>query len=155
MHEDRQGVHGHRDGSRLVAVLLLEGLQLDVLHLAAHRAEVGGAFGQRGWRGGGAGSLNLDVYVRIFLLVGLGPQGHQVRQGIGTDAGEVARHTGGLGVGRDRRIDSGYRVGGCNASGGKGKGRHQTLQFHALLLAGILGCWMERAQVSAGRMNTI
>ncbi|MNT46947.1 hypothetical protein D3C72_1836230 [compost metagenome] len=155
MHEYGQGVDGNRDGGWLVAVLLFERLQLDVLHLAAHRAEVGGAFGQRGWRGGGAGSLDLDVYVRIFLLVGLGPQSHQVGEGVRTDAGEVARNTSGLGVGRDRRIDSGYRVGGCNASGGKGEGRHQTLQFHALLLAGILGCWMERAQVSAGRMNTI
>ena len=30
-------------------------------------------------------------------------------------------------------------IAGSDASGGKGQGRHQTLQFHALLLAG-RGC---------------
>ncbi|MNE48774.1 hypothetical protein D3C80_1432590 [compost metagenome] len=135
VHEHGQGIHGNRNSSWLVAILLFEGSQFGVLHLAAHRAQVGGAFGQRRWRGGGASSLDLDIYVRVFLLVGLGPQGHQVCQGIGTNAGQIARYASGLGIARDSRVDSGNRVGGRNASGDKGHCRHQTLQFHALLLA--------------------
>ncbi|MNF84506.1 hypothetical protein D3C84_668740 [compost metagenome] len=135
MHEDRQGVDGHRNGGRLVAVLLFEGLQLDVLHLAAHRAQVGGAFGQSRRRGGRTGGLDLDVHVRVLALVRLGPQGHQVGQGVGTYAGEVAGNTSGFLVGRDGRVDSGNRAGGSDTGGDEGQGRHQTLQFHALLLS--------------------
>ncbi|MCY1441119.1 hypothetical protein D9M71_574220 [compost metagenome] len=134
MHEDRQGVHSHRNGGRLVAVLLLEGLQLDVLHLAAHRAEVGGTFGQRRRRGGGTGGLDLDVHVRVEALVLFGPHGHQVGQGIGADAGKVARYTAGLLVIRKGRIDCGNRTGGAHACGDESQCRHQTLEFHALLL---------------------
>ncbi len=136
VHEHGQGIHSHRDSGWLVAVLLLEGRQFGVLHFAAHRAQVRGAFSQRRRCSGGAGSLNLNVDVRVFLFVGLSPQGHQVSQGVGTNAGQVARDTGGLGVSRNCRVNtSGHRVGGRNASSDKSHCRHQTLQFHALLLA--------------------
>ena len=154
VHEDRQGINSNRDCGWLVAILLLERLQLDVLHLAAHRAQVSGAFSQCRRCGGGTGSLNLNVHVRVFFFVGFSPQGHQVGQGIGTDAGEVARHACGFDVSRNSRVNSGNRISGGNASGGKRQGRHQTLQFHALLLAGI-GVEMNRAPVSAGHMTTL
>ena len=136
VHEHGQGIHGYRDSGRLVAVLLLEGSQFVVFHFAAHRAQVSGAFSNRRRRGRRTGSLNLDVYVRVFFFVRLSPQGHQVRQGVGTNAGQVARHTSGLHVGLNSRVNtSGNRIGSCNACGDKSQGRHHTLQFHALLLA--------------------
>ncbi|MCY1243715.1 hypothetical protein D9M72_567420 [compost metagenome] len=135
MYEYGQGIHGNRNSGWLVTVFGFEGLQLVVLHLATHRAQVSGAFGQRRWRGRRTGGLNLDVYVRVFFFVVLSPEGHEVGQGIGADAGQVARHTSGLGVARDSRVNSGNRVGSRNASSDKSHCRHQTLQFHALLLA--------------------
>src|SRR5690606_13317424 len=51
VHEHGERVDGHGDGQRLVAELLLEGLDFLVLHVAAHRTEVGGAFGQCRRRG--------------------------------------------------------------------------------------------------------
>src|SRR5690606_19075891 len=135
VHEHGQGVDGHRNGGGLVAVFLLEGLDLTVLHRTAHWPHIGGAFGQRGWRSGGTGGLDLDVYVGVVLLELFCPQGHQVGQRVGADAGQVARYTGGLFIGRQSRVDGGYSRYGAYASGGESQGRHQTLQFHALLLA--------------------
>ncbi len=98
MHIDRQSINRDRNRQRLVTVLLFKGLKLLVLHLAAHRAEVGGAFGQGRRCGGGTGGLDLDVHVGIEALELFSPQGHQVGQGIGTDTGNVTGYTTGTAV---------------------------------------------------------
>ena len=66
--EDRERVDRRRICGRLVAVLLLELVDLGGLHLAGHRAELGGAGDQRRRRGRGALALDLDLDVRVDFL---------------------------------------------------------------------------------------
>src|SRR5690554_2112547 len=107
--EDRQSVNGHRNRRGLIAELLLEFLDFLVLHFPAHGAEVRRAFRQGGRCCRRSCCLHLDIHVRIMTLELLGPQGHQVRQGIGTHTGNTAGHTTGPFIHSQCRIHLGLR----------------------------------------------
>ena len=82
-----------------------------VFHLAAHGPEVGRALGQCRRRGGRTGGLDLDVDVGILALVLLGPQGHEIGQGIRTDSGQVPGNATGALIIRQSRVDPGFCMG--------------------------------------------
>jgi hypothetical protein len=104
MDVDRQGVHRHPDARGLVAELLLEGVDLAGLHLAAHGPELGRVLDQRRRGGRGALALDLDTHAGVDLPELLGPEGHQVVEGVGADGGEGARNAADPRVGRQLGI---------------------------------------------------
>jgi len=100
---DRQHVDAGRQGRRLVAEARLELVDLLLLHLAAHRAEGGRAADQRRRRRRRALALDRDLDIRVDGPEALGPQGHEVVQGVGADTGDGARDAGhGLVLGQGR-----------------------------------------------------
>ena len=132
MHKHSQCVDRYRDCSRLVAVLVLESLDLIILHLAAHRPHVRGAFRQRGWRSGRAGRLDLDIDVGIEAFELFRPQSHEIRQRVRTDTGEVAGNTAGHGIFGQTSINIIGSQGSCAAQPAKEqcKWYNRFNQFH-------------------------
>ena len=138
--EHGQRVDRHLHLGRLVAVLLLEGVDFLGLHLAAHRAELRGAFDQGRRRGRGTLALDLDVDVRIGLLEALRPQGHQVVERVGADRIQVSGNSADRLVFRQRGIE----VGSCGERGKRrkhGAGETNGCRFH------FHGCWFWRTPV--------
>lgn len=136
-----QGIHGHFDLGRLVAKFLFEGVDLFLLHLTAHRAELAGA-ADEGWRsGGGAFAFDLNVYIRILGFETLSPKGHEVVKRIGTDGDEISRDTADLFVFRDGGVHF-STVGECGEAKGNEKRR---LDLHAVNWNQMMGChpWMK------------
>ncbi len=131
--EHGQGIDCDADGSRLVAVALLECLLFTGLHGAAHRAKLGNTLGQGSRRGRGAGSLDLHVDVGIHALKFFSPQGHHVGQGIRADRGQVARDAAGRGVFRQVFIDTiGQGAGRKEGCCGESDYTSQFVEFHPI-----------------------
>ena len=153
VHEYRQGIDRDADGSRLVAVTLLECFLFTGLHGTAHGAKLGNALGQRGRRGGRTGGLDLHVDVGVDTLKFFGPQGHHVGQGVRADRGQVARDATGRGVIRQIFIHTGSqgadRKQGCC---GESDYTSQFVEFHPIspkLQKAIANTW-RRLTLSCG-----
>ena len=90
----------------------------NLLHGAAHWAELSSAFDQ-GWRSrGGAFAFDLDVHIWVGFLESFGPEGHEVVQGIRTDGIEVAGNAADRFVGGDGVVN--FDFVGANTEGGDG-----------------------------------
>jgi hypothetical protein len=88
--EDGEGVDCDTDGGGFVAEFGFEGVDFLLFHFTAHGAELSGAFDEGGGCSGGAFAFNLDTDVGVFGAETLGPEGHEVVEGIGADGNEAA-----------------------------------------------------------------
>src|SRR5882724_1720223 len=95
VHEHPERVDRRADLGRLVAVLLLELIDLGPLHRARHRPQLGGAGDEGRRRRRGPLAFDLDLRVRVELRERLGPEGHHVVERVGADAVDVATHAAG------------------------------------------------------------
>src|SRR2546427_9546288 len=102
--EHGEGVDRGADRRRLVAVLLLELVDLGPLHRAGYRAELSGARDQRRRRRGRALALDLDLGVGVKLVERLSPERHEVVERVRADARDVAADSADRLVRRERRV---------------------------------------------------
>src|SRR5882724_1633746 len=105
VHEHAERVDRRADLGRLVAVLLLELIDLGSLHRARNRPELSRPRDQGRWRRRGPLPLDLDLGIRIELAERLGPECHHVVERVGTDAVDVAADTAGGLVRRQGRVE--------------------------------------------------
>ena len=114
--EDGESIDGDGDLGRLVAELTGEASDFGGLHLAAHRANLGGTGGESNRGGARTLTFNLDVDVGVLGLESFAPESHEVIKGVGTDRVQVTRDAGGNSVIRELGVN------GDDISGGRGSG---------------------------------
>ena len=139
MDEDGEGVDGDGDLGRLVAELTGEGGDFGGAHLAAHRADVGGASGQGDRGGAGTLAFDLGVDVRVAGLEAFAPEGHQIDERVGSDGVQVTRDAGGDSVIRQLGVDD-YGIGGRGSGLGGNDSRREGEQREGLE-CGVHVCW--------------